>query len=192
MLNYYGILQINQCATNEEIKKSFRNLAKKYHPDKNCDNQEWAEEKIKLVIKAYKILIDSKLREHYDTTLQYRTNKPDTVPEKKEDRKNDINFEIKSILNDLVHNSGQSAIDKFETLNGRVQNFSLQKYLTGRDYLDCVFLLAEEYEKNKKYTLALKLYKNIYDLEKDKKNDISHNYFFDETKSRIKKYIAQN
>ncbi len=83
MLNYYGILQINQYATNEEIKKSFRNLAKKYHPDKNSDNQEWAEEKIKLVIKAYKTLIDSKLREHYDITLQYRTSKPETVPEKK-------------------------------------------------------------------------------------------------------------
>ena len=52
MENYYGILQVEQNAGHEEIKRAFRSLAKKYHPDKNRDDQELAEKKTKNIIKA--------------------------------------------------------------------------------------------------------------------------------------------
>lgn len=54
----YEILEINQSASNEEVKKAFRKMAKKYHPDKvghlGVELQESAEEKFKAVNKAYK------------------------------------------------------------------------------------------------------------------------------------------
>lgn len=186
MLNYYRILKIEQNATNEEIKKAFRSLAKKYHPDKNFGKQKWAEEKIKLVIKAYKTLIDKNLRKNYDTIFQCNTNNTTTNNSSTEKPKQSIYHQIKSILHDLVNDNSIRAIKEFESLNRNVSCFDLHNYLTGRDYLDCVFLLAEEYEKTQKYDIALKFYKNIYQLEKAKKNDITHNFFFDESKNRIK------
>lgn len=187
MLNYYVILQVKQNATNEEIKKSFRNLAKKYHPDKNRTNQAWAEEKIKLILKAYKTLTDAILRQRYDINLENYIEKPnDNHPAQSKSKQQCIYDQIKSILNDLVHDNSKRAIEMFEKLNSDIKNFELHKFLTGRDYLDCAFLLGEEYEKSGKYNQALMFYKNIYELEKDKKKDINHNFFFDETKNRIK------
>lgn len=61
----YEVLGVSRSATDPEIKKSYRKLAMKYHPDRNPDNKE-AEEKFKEVQKAYEILSDSKKRAAYD------------------------------------------------------------------------------------------------------------------------------
>lgn len=70
MKNYYEILGVNESFTQEELKKSYRNLSKKYHPDINKDNKE-AEEKFKEVNEAYSILSDSKKREEYDMQRKF-------------------------------------------------------------------------------------------------------------------------
>lgn len=62
--DYYKILQINKNADDEEIKKSYRRLALKYHPDKNKDKE--AEERFKEIAVAYEILSDKDKREVYD------------------------------------------------------------------------------------------------------------------------------
>ena len=64
--DYYEILGISRNASSEEIKKAYRRLAVKYHPDKNRDNSKEAEEKFKEVSEAYKILSDGEKREIYD------------------------------------------------------------------------------------------------------------------------------
>ncbi len=61
----YAILGVNRNATKEEIKKAYRRLAIKYHPDKNPGNKE-AEEKFKEISEAYEILSDDKKRAIYD------------------------------------------------------------------------------------------------------------------------------
>jgi molecular chaperone DnaJ len=66
--DYYGILGINKDATPEEIKKSYRKLSMKYHPDKNPDNKE-AEEKFKEISEAYSVLSNPKKRKEYDNPL---------------------------------------------------------------------------------------------------------------------------
>ncbi|GAH54710.1 unnamed protein product, partial [marine sediment metagenome] len=53
-------------ASSEEIKKAYRRLAVKYHPDKNRDNSKEAEEKFKEVSEAYKILSDADRKQIYD------------------------------------------------------------------------------------------------------------------------------
>ncbi|OGR08198.1 MAG: integrase [Deltaproteobacteria bacterium RIFOXYD12_FULL_50_9] len=64
--DYYAMLGVTKTATPEEIKKAYRKLALKYHPDRNKDNKA-AEEKFKQISEAYAVLSDKEKREQYDT-----------------------------------------------------------------------------------------------------------------------------
>lgn len=63
--DYYKILGVSREASEEEIKRAFRHLARKWHPDVNPDNKE-AEEKFKEINEAFEILKDSEKRQAYD------------------------------------------------------------------------------------------------------------------------------
>ena len=63
--DFYDVLGVNRDATEDDIKKAYRKLAMKYHPDRNPDSKE-AEEKFKEVKEAYEILSDSQKRGAYD------------------------------------------------------------------------------------------------------------------------------
>ena len=63
--DYYETLEVAKGATVEEIKKSYRRLAMKYHPDRNQGNAE-AEAKFKEINEAYEILKDDQKRAAYD------------------------------------------------------------------------------------------------------------------------------
>ncbi len=65
MSNYYDILGVPKNATADEIKKAYRTLAFKYHPDRNQGNAE-AEEKFKQISAAYDVLGDEAKRRQYD------------------------------------------------------------------------------------------------------------------------------
>jgi molecular chaperone DnaJ len=64
-MDYYEILEVSRTATKEEIKKAYRRLAMKYHPDRNPGDKE-AEEKFKLINEAYQVLSDDEKRAIYD------------------------------------------------------------------------------------------------------------------------------
>ncbi len=64
--DYYEVLGVSKTATDEELKKAYRKLAKKYHPDANPDNKEEAEKKFKEVNEAYEVLSDKQKRNMYD------------------------------------------------------------------------------------------------------------------------------
>lgn len=65
MSDFYEALGLKKNATKSEIKKAYRKLAQKYHPDKNPDNKE-AEEKFKQISEAYSTLSDDQARQIYD------------------------------------------------------------------------------------------------------------------------------
>jgi molecular chaperone DnaJ len=64
--DFYKILGVERNASDAEIKKSYRSLAMKHHPDRNADNPEAAEVKFKQIKEAYEVLSDPKKRSAYD------------------------------------------------------------------------------------------------------------------------------
>ena len=63
--NYYDILGVDKNASEDEIKKAYRKMAMKYHPDRNPDNSE-AEAKFKEAAEAYDVLSNPEKKSNYD------------------------------------------------------------------------------------------------------------------------------
>jgi molecular chaperone DnaJ len=64
--DYYEVLGVAKTATADELKKAYRQMAKKYHPDANPNNKQEAESKFKEVNEAYEVLSDPQKRQMYD------------------------------------------------------------------------------------------------------------------------------
>ncbi len=64
--DYYEVLGVDKAASKDAIKKAYRKLAKKYHPDVNKDDPESAEERFKELSEAYEVLMDDDKRARYD------------------------------------------------------------------------------------------------------------------------------
>ncbi|MFN8308489.1 MAG: DnaJ domain-containing protein [Chitinophagales bacterium] len=77
MKDYYKILEVSENATEMEIKKNFRRLAARHHPDRNQGSAE-SEAKFKEITEAYNVLSDSTQKSNYDFTRKYRAPEPET------------------------------------------------------------------------------------------------------------------
>lgn len=66
MSSYYDVLGVNKAVSQTDIKKAFQKMARKWHPDKNPDNQAEAEQKFKDINEAYEVLKDPEKRSTYD------------------------------------------------------------------------------------------------------------------------------
>ena len=75
ILNYYEFLGIDSGASDEEIKQAYRNKMKEWHPDRNMDRLEEAEETTKILNQAFYTLGDPDRRRQYDRVLRYTRGK---------------------------------------------------------------------------------------------------------------------
>lgn len=87
MKNYYDLLEVTPKASTEIIEKAYKVLVRKYHPDLyQGEERKYAEEKVKDLNEAYRVLSSSFLREQYDLELE------------KEKRTNNSNFENRNMM----------------------------------------------------------------------------------------------
>ena len=73
--NYYNLLGIDPGADQQTVKQAYLAAVKKWHPDKNPDRTEEAEEKTKVLNQAYQMLKDPETRKNYDRMLRYTRGK---------------------------------------------------------------------------------------------------------------------
>jgi curved DNA-binding protein CbpA len=65
-VDYYQVLELERGASHEEVKRAFRRLAMRYHPDRNPQDTRQAEERFKQINEAYEVLGDEEKRRRYD------------------------------------------------------------------------------------------------------------------------------
>lgn len=153
-MNYYEILGISLNATQEEIKKAYRRMAKKYHPDMNPDID--TTEKMKEINTAYDTLSDIEKRKAYDKTLKPKSNEPKINNENayksytktKEESESDLDDWLKDYL--YHRRRLNNLYEKYARLKGR--QWLLQKEYLHLSYKDQVMLkkLEEEIPKELK------------------------------------------
>ena len=86
------------------------------------------------------------------------------------------------VLNDLLNKNGPQAVKNYERLKEENKEFELLAFLNLKDFLDCKFLLAEEYEKQGHYELAFKMYEYVY---QEENGNPARKHLLEEIKERI-------
>jgi len=191
MKNYYEILQVEQESPGAVIKKSFRRLVLRYHPDRNHRRVVWAETQMKLLLDAYSVLRDLDLRREYDEALRHS---PEVARkrfwkkwEKRRREDNNPDSSVKLLLRYLLTGRAEKAISLYNELARRFSNIDMSEHLEVRDYLDCMFLLAEEFERSGLPEVALEHYEAIHNHRTGKKNG----YLREEVRYRIRNLLLK-
>jgi len=182
--SYYDVLNVSRTASQAEIKRAFRTLAKKYHPDTNPEQSKSAATRLKDVMVAYKVLSNERERARYDILLQ---TSPAFSSSVRASRADSSASQAKRILEDMLSGEGERALEAHDRLKAQ-EGFDLEVLLDTRDYLDCVFLLAEQMERVGRDREATELYEELYAREKEPPR---HRYFFEEVKMRLKKLYSR-
>lgn len=112
--DYYRTLGVSEGATAEEIKKAYRQMALRYHPDRNPGDKE-AEERFKEISEAYGVLIDPEKRRHYDWVSQTPS---------ETGRRPDFSYTQEDIFRDIFSNP--TASDVFADLGREFSRMGLR------------------------------------------------------------------
>ena len=190
MVDYYKILEINIHSSLQEIKKSFRKKAKELHPDlKNSGNGKNSSEAMMLLLKAYRILSNPEKRAEYDNNyLQQENNAAPQFNYREflKSQKDDFTYQSRLIFYDLINSNSAEALDLYENMLSR-ESYDMEKHLTRADYLECIFLLAEEFEKRGEYIRAFEFLKKLYYNEQ---STPFFKHFIEEITERMKNMVC--
>ena len=167
MQTYYEILKVDITSSAEEIKRAFRKRAKELHPDVNPFDRV-DPEAMQGLLNAYETLMDPDRRDDYNRRNFI------VAPELKFDyreflkrHQGDASCQAQLLFFDLFHQREADALELYEALTATA-GYSLCEYLGREDYMDCAFLLAEEYERQNRLGKAFRLLVEIVELEHEK------------------------
>lgn len=130
MKDYYGILEVNEKASQEIIEKAYKTLVKKYHPDLYSSVQKReAEMKLKDINEAYNILSDSFLRAQYDLELQKEKIRAQTS---------------RNVSEENTQNYKQNATQKRnENISGNRRKKAKTQYVRNKSNVGTIFGIAD-------------------------------------------------
>lgn len=191
MNDYYKTLGLTPTATHAEVKHAFRELTKRFHPDRNAHRTEWATRQMQRLIEAHRVLSNARLRESYDRQLRLyysRANAPRQTRRYSRDETS-LAAQAERILDDLLNGKAAQAIEAYERLQQKYQGFELRDHLDLRDWVDAKFLIAEAYQQQGRYSEALDLYESLYHSEEARKRCL---HYIQEVRDRIFKIICRD
>lgn len=182
MDNYYQILGLKQSASSEQIKRAFREKAKKVHPDIAGEAGKLEMQKL---LTAYETLSNQERRSEYDRayvrfTRHYDFDYRTFLREQWDDPES----QAKLIFFDLLHLEEEEALEVWK-LQGGI-DFPLDAYLDREDWMDCSFILAEELEKRGQYYDAFVL---LTDIIKEERKRPYFRHFMEEVDSLLKTLV---
>lgn len=150
-IDYYKILGISKDATQEDIKKAYRKLARKYHPDLNKDNPN-AQEKFQEINEANEVLSNPEKRKRYDEYGEYWKYAEELEKQKKRQTKEQSGTREGTFWYSDDNTSGFS--DFFEELFGnRYRNYN--RAMRGKDYESELHLTLRQAAEEQKQILNL-------------------------------------
>jgi len=164
MQDHYNTLGLSLGASRVEVKRAFRRLAKKYHPDRNAARSAWATTRMQQLVEAHGVLSDAYAREVYDRKymLLIARRQPDDPSTYRRQRADGPAAKAERILEDLLSGREAQAVQSYEKLIAGEKGFDLHKYMSLRDWVDCKFLIAEQYQNASEYEKALVFYEELY------------------------------
>ena len=182
MTSYYELLEVNQNASTQEIKKAFRERAKRLHPD---IAGEAGEEKMRKLLAAYEILSDRNRRFEYDRAYKrfaekYRFDYRSFLRERKDDPKS----QAKLIFFELLHLEEDEALLIWHEQGGL--DFPLEKYLEREDWMDCSYILAEELTKRGLFYEAFVL---LVSLVREERRQPYFRHFMEDVENFLKELV---
>lgn len=169
--NYYAVLGVSKTSTEKEIQKAYHELAKKYHPDANPDNEN-AEEKFKEISAAYDVLRDPAKRKKYDSLNEPKVDKAPF-------NEKDDSFEF---------SWNQKAYTNFENSKNQAERESYIKFLDEMELKLNKYGYTLEYERNHAFQNDLFYLLFGYDRNQFKKELKEFIKFLDEMEFKINKY----
>ena len=201
--DYYQILEVGRNATAPEIKRAFRRLAKRYHPDKNPEQIDFAEQMFREICRAYNTLCDKKQKSHYDRTLQTieHQRKAREAYLEKLSKLNQNYAKLELLLEALLHQNYETGISIYEQLchtnREKGREWRIDDFLSYEESRDCEFLIAEAYqalgfsngdsssasERHRKIKQAMLMYESLLSAEAKRP---CFRHFTQEVKERLK------
>jgi tetratricopeptide (TPR) repeat protein len=182
MENYYSLLAVKHNASTQEIKRAFREKAKRLHPD---IAGKMAEEAMRKLLTAYEVLSDRDRRYEYDRAYDRFIKKIDfDYRSWLRERGDDPSSQAKLVFFELLHLEEDAAIAVWDRNGGL--DFAMEKYLDREDWMDCVYIMAEELDKRERCYESFML---LTALVREERRQPYFKHFADDIKSYLKELV---
>ncbi|MDR1445192.1 MAG: J domain-containing protein [Treponema sp.] len=182
MTNYYTVLNVRENASTQEIKRAFRNKAKRLHPD--IAGKE-AEGEMRKLLTAYAVLSDRDRRYEYDRAYGRFIKKIDfDYRSWLREQSDDPASRAKLVFFELLHLEEDAALAVWD--RSGALDFPMDRYLDREDWMDCVYLLAEELDKRGRCYEAFEL---LAALVREERRQPYFKHFMDDIEGFLKELV---